>query len=49
MYTRDELGTLTVALIVLLQQLTSLLVECRVRIRVNKQALDRDEDVCNAI
>ena len=49
MYARDEFGALTIALIVLLQQLASLLVQCRVRIWVNKQALDGNEDVSNAI
>ena len=36
MHARNELGALTVAVIILLQQLASLLVECRVRIRVDK-------------
>lgn len=49
MYARYELGTLTVTLVILLEQLASLLVECRVRIRVNEQALDGDEDVSNAV
>jgi hypothetical protein len=49
MYARDEFGTLTVALIVLLQQLAGLFVEGRVWIRVNKETFDRDEDVSDAI
>lgn len=49
MYARDQLGTLAVAFVVLLQELAGLLVEGRVWIRVNKQALDRDEDVREAV
>ena len=49
MYVRDQLRPLTVTLIVFLQQFARLLVKRRVRIRINKQALDSDEDVPDAI
>ena len=49
MYTRDQPRTLTIAIVVLQQQLPGLLVERRLGIGINEKALHRDKDMSNPI
>ena len=49
MYARDQPRTLTIAIVVLQQQLPGLLVERRLRIGIDEKALHRDKDMSNPI
>ena len=49
MNARDQLCSSTIVLVIFKQLLSSLLVERRLGVRVDEQALDRDEDVADAV
>lgn len=49
MHARDQLRPVTIAIIVLLEKLSSFLVECGVRIGVDEETFDGDEDVTDAV
>lgn len=49
MNTCDELRAIAVALVVLQEQFACLLVQSRLRVRINKEALDGDKNVTNPV
>ena len=49
MHARNELCALTVAVVVLEQELAGLFVQCRLGVGIDEQALHREKDVTNPI
>lgn len=49
MYARDQPRARTIVVVILQQQLSSFFVQCRFRVGVNQQTLDRDENMADAV